>query len=69
MNVFRKYFRVIQEVRDEIKTSISFIKDELLNSIENHKSCKTKGGKSFWLNGDGQQNFLIVNPKENGLQK
>ena len=29
LNVFRKYFRVRQEVSDEIQTSISFIKAEL----------------------------------------
>ena len=31
--VFRTDFRVRQEVNDEIKTSISYIKDELQNSI------------------------------------
>ena len=35
MNVFRRYFKVRQEVSDEIQTSISFIKDELQNFIEN----------------------------------
>ena len=29
MNVFRKDFRVRQDVSDEIQTSISFIKDKL----------------------------------------
>ena len=36
MNVFRKYFRVRQEVSDEIQTSISFIMHELQTSIENN---------------------------------
>ena len=40
MNVLRKYFWVRQEVSDEIQTIISFIKDELQTSIENHISCK-----------------------------
>ena len=35
MNVFRKYFRVRQEVSDEIQKNVSFIKDELQTSIEN----------------------------------
>ena len=34
LNVFRKYFRVRQEVSDEIKTIISFIKDGLKTYIE-----------------------------------
>ena len=33
LNVFRKYFRLRQEVSDEIQTSIYFIRDELQNSI------------------------------------
>ena len=45
MNVFRKYFRVRQEVSDEIQTSISFIKDEPQNSIENNTSCKKRKEK------------------------
>ena len=43
LNVFRKYFRVIQEVSDEIQTSIYFIKYELQTSIETTKSCKNQG--------------------------
>ena len=35
LNVFRKYFRVRQEVSNEIQTSLSIIKDELQTSIEN----------------------------------
>ena len=34
LNVFRKYFRIRQEVSDKIQTSISFVKDELQISIE-----------------------------------
>ena len=36
MNVFRKECRVRQEVSDDIKPSISFIKDELQTSIKNN---------------------------------
>ena len=39
LNVFRKYFRVRQEVSDEIQTIISFIKEELKHSIENNIYC------------------------------
>ena len=45
MNVFRKDFRVRQEVSDEIQTSISFIKYELQNSIENHIYFKKRKEK------------------------
>ena len=38
--VFRRDFRVRQEVSDEIQTSISYIKHELQKSIENRISCK-----------------------------
>ena len=38
--VFRRDFRVRQEVSEEIQTSIYFIKDELQISIENDISCK-----------------------------
>ena len=51
--VFRRDFRVRQEVSEEIQTSIYFIKDELQISIENHISCKTIMGESSWLHGDG----------------
>ena len=40
LNVFRKYFRVIQEVSYGIQTSIYFIKDELQTSTEKNKVCK-----------------------------
>ena len=35
-------FWVIQDVRDEIQTNISFIKYELQNSIETNISCKNQ---------------------------
>ena len=55
--LFRGDFKVRQEVNDEIETSISYIKDELQNSIENNTFCKTRKGKSFWLHGDGLKTF------------
>ena len=64
VNVLRKYFRVRQEVSDEIQTSISFIKDELKISIENNISCKNRKEKSSWLNGDGLKKLLTMNPME-----
>ena len=45
LNIFRKYLRVRQEVSDEIKTIISFIKDGLKNYIENNISCNKRKGK------------------------
>ena len=42
LNVFRKDFRVRQEVSDEIQTNISFMKNELQNPIENNISCKKR---------------------------
>ena len=45
--VFRRYFRVRQEVNDEIKTIICFIKDELQISIENNTYDKTRRGNHF----------------------
>ena len=53
MNVFGKYFRVGQEVSDEIQTNISFNKDKLQTSIENNISRNTRKEKPFWWNGDG----------------
>ena len=38
-DVFRRDFRVRQEVSDEIQTIISFIKEELKHSIENNIYC------------------------------
>ena len=45
--VFRSEFKVIQEVNDEIQTSISYIKDELQNSIENNILGKRKRKNHF----------------------
>ena len=64
LNVFRKYYSIRQEVSDEIQISICFIKDELQTSIENNISCNNGKEKLFWLDGDGLQNFLTVNPME-----
>ena len=47
LDFFRTYFRVRQEVSDEIQTNISFIKYELQNFIENNISCKKRNEKSF----------------------
>ena len=47
MNVFRKYFRVRQEVNDEIQRSIDFIKDELQTCIRNNISCKKRKENDF----------------------
>ena len=38
--VFRRDFRVRQEVSYKIKTNVCFIRDKLQISIENHISCK-----------------------------
>ena len=62
--VFRSEFKIRQEVNDGIQTSISYIKDELQNSIGNNISCKKIKEKSFWLNGDGLKQLLTVNPME-----
>ena len=40
--VFRRYFKVRQEVSIEIQTIIYFIKDELQISIENNIYSKTR---------------------------
>ena len=53
MNLFRKYFRVRQDVSDEIQTSISFIKYELQTPIETNMSCKKENENLFCLNRDG----------------
>ena len=52
MNNFRKYFRGRQDVSDEIKTNISFIKYYLQTSNETDKSQIKYNGKIFWLNRD-----------------
>ena len=57
--VFRRDFKVIQEVNDEIQTSIYYIKDELQISIENHIIDKIRKEQSFWLHGDGLKNCSL----------
>ena len=64
LNVFRNYFRAVQEVSDEIQTSISFIKYELQNSIETNISYKKLKNKLL----DGQKN-LIMNPMGKQITK
>ena len=63
-NVFRSEVMVRKEVNDEIQRSISYIKYELRNSIENNLSERRKKGKSFWLHGDGLKQLLTMNPME-----
>ena len=43
---------------------MSYIKDELQNSIKNNILGKTKKEKSFWLHGDGLKELLTMNPTE-----
>ena len=45
--VFRRCFRVRQKFNDDIKISISFIKDDIQISIENNISCKKIGKNNF----------------------
>ena len=45
LNFIRKYFRVRQEVSDEIQKIISFIKYELQTSNKNNISCKKRKEK------------------------
>ena len=63
-NVFRSEVMVRNEVNDEIKRSISYIKDELQNFIENNVPEGRKKEKSFWLHGDGLKKLLTMNPME-----
>ena len=58
-NVFRSEVMVRKEVNDEIQRSISYIKYELQNFIENNITVKTRKGKSFWLHGDGLKIFSL----------
>ena len=69
LNVYRKYFRVRQEVSDEIQTIVYFIKDELQTSIENIISCNKRKEKSFWSFRDGLKMFLTMNPMEKQITK
>ena len=45
--VFRSNFKVRQEVNNGIQASISYIKDELQNSIENIRQGKEKKKNNF----------------------
>ena len=45
--VFRRYFKVLQEINDEIQTSISYIKYELQIFIEKNISGKTRKENHF----------------------
>ena len=67
LNAFRKYFRAIQDVSDEIQTIISFIKDEIQTFIETNISCKKENKKIPWLNRGGLKKLLTVNPMENHI--
>ena len=51
MSFFGQYFRVRQEVSDEIQNSIYFIKDEPQNSIENNIFCKKITENHFYNRG------------------
>ena len=62
--MFRSKFKVRQEVNYGIQTSISYIKDELQNSIEDNILRKRKKEKQFWLHGDGLKELLNMNPME-----
>ena len=66
--VFRRDFKVRQIVNDEIKTSISSIKDQLQNPIERNIIDKTSNEKPFWLHGDGLREFLTMNPMEKHIK-
>ena len=59
--VFRRYFRVKQEVNDEIQISFSYIKDDIQNSIKNNIIGKTRKKKPFCLHGDGLKELLTMN--------
>ena len=54
---------VRQEVNDGIQRSISYIKYEIQNSIENYLLEERKNGKSCWFHGDGLKELLTMNPK------
>ena len=60
--VFRSEVMVRKEVNDEIKRSISFIKDELETSIEKMDRKEEKKGKTFWLHADGLKLLITMNP-------
>ena len=55
--VFRRDFRIRQEVNDEIKRSISFIKYDIQISIENNISGKKR--QLLYLHGDELKNCSL----------
>ena len=59
--MLRGDFKVRQEVNDEIQTSISYIKYELQNLIENNLLEPRRTGKLFWLHGGGLKELLTMN--------
>ena len=63
-NVYISEVMVGKEVNDEIQGIISYIKDELQNSIVNNIPEGRKHLKSFWLHGDGLKQLLTMNPIE-----
>ena len=67
--VFRSNFNVRQEFNNGIQTSISYIKDELQNSIENNILGKTRKKQSNWLRGDGLKELFTMNPMEKHIKK
>ena len=56
LNVFKLYFRVSQDISDEIQTMISFIKDELQTSVKN-VIFLLNSGSLFWLHSDRKNVF------------
>ena len=70
--LFRSEVIVRKYINDEIQRFISYIKDELQNSIEKNVLEGRKKEESFWLHGDGLKQLLTMNPmgkhKENNQQ-
>ena len=60
--VFKSDFKVREEVNYGTQRSISYIKDELQNSIEKSILGKPKKKDHFWLYGDGLKELLTMNP-------
>ena len=53
-----------KEVNDEIQRSISYIKDDIKNSIENNVPEGRKKEILLWLHGDVPKQLLTMNPME-----
>ena len=66
LNVYRKDFRSIQDISDEIQTSISLIKYELQISIEKLYFEKKLNEGQFWLSRDGLKT-LNMNPTKKNI--